>query len=135
MIYLRPHHLLCMQGFRGKGYSQEFVENMTIIVNKLKNDMNEEIVLIEKMDDICNFCPKMDKLSLQCETEKHIRELDQSVMNLLEIKYNEKYTMGKIVDILKKAITRSDFNKICENCSWKSLGYCEKGLEDLLNWI
>ena len=38
MIKLRPHHLLCTQGYSGKGYSREFVENMTEIVKSIKNE-------------------------------------------------------------------------------------------------
>ena len=37
MIKLRPHHLLCTQGYSGKVYSREFVENMTEIVKSIKN--------------------------------------------------------------------------------------------------
>ncbi|MDD7224175.1 MAG: DUF1284 domain-containing protein, partial [Lachnospiraceae bacterium] len=33
MITLRPHHLLCTQGYSGKGYSDDFVENMDKIVD------------------------------------------------------------------------------------------------------
>ena len=39
MIKLRPHHLLCTQGYSGKGYSREFVENMTEIVKSIKNEI------------------------------------------------------------------------------------------------
>ncbi|MBE6006046.1 MAG: DUF1284 domain-containing protein [Sarcina sp.] len=30
-VRLRPHHLLCLQNFRGRGYSPEFVQRMTEI--------------------------------------------------------------------------------------------------------
>lgn len=35
LIHLRPHHLLCLQAFRGKGYSEDFVKKMTEVLNKL----------------------------------------------------------------------------------------------------
>ena len=34
-IKLRPHHLLCTQGYSGKGYSEEFVEHMNEVVAML----------------------------------------------------------------------------------------------------
>ena len=44
MIKLRPHHLLCTQGYSGKGYSREFVENMTEIVKSIKNEKSTSTV-------------------------------------------------------------------------------------------
>lgn len=44
MIKLRPHHLLCTQGYSGKGYSREFVENMTEIVKSIKNKKSTSTV-------------------------------------------------------------------------------------------
>lgn len=52
MIKLRPHHLLCTQGYSGKGYSKEFVENMTGIVELIKKE-NAQVQLIFSEDDIC----------------------------------------------------------------------------------
>lgn len=53
MIKLRPHHLLCTQGYSGKGYSREFVENMTEIVKSIKNE-KVQVQLIFSEDDICS---------------------------------------------------------------------------------
>ena len=35
-LRIRPHHLVCVCFFRGKGYSEEFVANMTETVGRLK---------------------------------------------------------------------------------------------------
>ena len=43
-IKLRPHHLLCTQGYSGKGYSEEFVEHMNEVVAMLRR---EEPTLID----------------------------------------------------------------------------------------
>lgn len=134
MIYLRPHHLLCMQGFRGKGYSDEFVKNMTTIVKQLKEKPIEEIKLVEKRDDICKFCPKMDQLKMMCQSDQHVLELDFEVMKTLELEYNTSYTMEFIISIMKLKLKRINFNEICEKCSWKLLGFCEEGLEEKLQW-
>ena len=37
-LHLRPHHLLCLQTFVGRGYSEEFVEHMTLVKKQLATD-------------------------------------------------------------------------------------------------
>jgi len=56
---LRPHHLLCTQGYSGKGYSDDFVQNMTAITNRLRNEAGIVINIVFSTDDICAKCPQM----------------------------------------------------------------------------
>ena len=37
-LHLRPHHLLCLQTFVGRGYSEEFVEHMALVKRQLTAD-------------------------------------------------------------------------------------------------
>ena len=64
MIHLRPHHLLCLQAFRGKGYSESFVKKMTEVhamppvfdqnvMKELKNRGIHERVLSGIPDELC----------------------------------------------------------------------------------
>ena len=57
MIHLRPHHLLCLQAFRGKGYSESFVKKMTEVHAMLRENPKLEIRLAEGADDLCAACP------------------------------------------------------------------------------
>ena len=59
MIKLRPHHLLCTQGYSGKGYSDDFVENMDKIVDYLRNNEDAKIMLKFGDDDLCSRCPNI----------------------------------------------------------------------------
>ena len=45
-LHLRPHHLLCLQTFVGRGYSKEFVEHMTIVKRQLSTDPCTPIILV-----------------------------------------------------------------------------------------
>ena len=47
---LRGHNLLCIQGFVGKGYSPEFVANMTRVVDSLGR--NARIEVVAEPDDL-----------------------------------------------------------------------------------
>ena len=52
---LRAHHGMCLYFFRGKGYSGEFVKNMSAMKAILEG--NTEICLMDSADDICAACP------------------------------------------------------------------------------
>lgn len=71
---LRPHHLMCTQGYSGKGYSQNFVDNMDYVTNILRNDKNTLIDLVFSTDDICNSCPNMLGVDL-CNTNNKVKTI------------------------------------------------------------
>jgi len=50
-IRLRPHHMLCMLTYIGKGYSSSFVSNYNNIARRLS--AGEDIEIIDGPDDIC----------------------------------------------------------------------------------
>ena len=82
---LRPHHLLCTQGYSGKGYSEEFVENMTIITDYLRNNINAVADIVFSTDDICGKCPHMLGDNL-CERNDKVNMLDKKVISYFNIK-------------------------------------------------
>src|SRR5574344_2151191 len=100
MITLRPHHLLCTQGYSGKGYSDDFVENMDKIVDYLRNNEDAKIMLKFGDDDLCSRCPNMDDKKL-CRTEEKVRRFDEKTVkyfNLCEKEYLlQRYSMKKIL--------------------------------------
>ena len=67
---LRPHHLLCTQGYSGKGYSPEFVKNMDAVVRRLRTEQKTPIELVFSTDDLCSCCPDM----LACDITPEILE-------------------------------------------------------------
>ncbi len=66
-IRLRGHHLLCLLGYRGMGYSEQFTANMTEVYNTLRQNPDTYIKLVEGPDEICSHYPK-DK-SGHCEED------------------------------------------------------------------
>ena len=54
---LRAHNLLCIQGFVGKGYSPEFVANMTRVIESLGNDA--PVTVTASPDVLCSACPNL----------------------------------------------------------------------------
>ncbi|WP_439343967.1 DUF1284 domain-containing protein [Vacuolonema iberomarrocanum] len=50
-IRVRPHHLLCLLTYSGKGYSPAFIANYDAIAARLSK--GEDIVIVCGPDDIC----------------------------------------------------------------------------------
>ena len=50
-IHLRPHHLLCLLTYVGKGYGDAFIRNYDRIAQRLS--MGEAIMVVDGPDDIC----------------------------------------------------------------------------------
>ena len=57
-LILRGHHLLCLQGFQGYGYDENFVKNMAEINQSRKLD-DTTISITNEADDICKACPNL----------------------------------------------------------------------------
>lgn len=67
VLLLRPHHLLCIQNYRGHGYSTGFHEKMSAVISTLKSSNGAAVKLIEGADDLCIACPHLRDGS--CESE------------------------------------------------------------------
>ncbi|KAA5806948.1 DUF1284 domain-containing protein [Thermoanaerobacterium thermosaccharolyticum] len=131
-MIIRGHHLLCMLGFKGLGYDEEFIKNMDKIVKKLKNDGDVFIKLVDNVDNICEQCP--NNFSGVCKNEHHkdsIKEMDDAVLESIHIKPGESMKYSEIMANIKLFMTEDIMNDICRNCSWKEYEYCVDGLKNL----
>lgn len=71
VLHLRPHHLLCIQNYRGHGYSPGFHEKMTSVIALLQSADGAAIELTEGADDLCAACPHCRGHA--CESENPAR--------------------------------------------------------------
>ena len=122
MIKLRPHHLLCTQGYSGKGYSREFVENMTEIVKSIKNE-KVQVQLIFSEDDICSKCPNLSENNI-CKSET-VNIIDNKVIKYFELE-EKIYEYESLIRYIKSHITKEIMDDICGNCEWYSISKCKK---------
>lgn len=128
MINIRPHHLLCIHGFRGKGYSDGFVKSMTNIVNEIKGNKDIKLNITYSVDDICYNCPNKIGENL-CTGQEKILTLDGEVVKILNLA-EKAYSYKELYEKIKSNLTESDFARICSTCEWYSLGYCKEGIFD-----
>lgn len=111
---LRPHHLICLNFFRGYGYSDEFTKRLREIVEGLNS---EEILVVFGGDDICVVCPYFDKI---CEKEPEVTEIDYLASKLLEINFGDIIMFSEIERKIPEII--GIWRKYaCDGCEWENV--------------
>jgi uncharacterized protein len=125
---LRAHHLLCILGFRGLGYSDAFVENMTKVVGKLGNDPEVMVTIIAEPDDICSACPHLTGDG--CDGGGKSR--DESLLTLLKMEEGDTMSLADAYARAAECLTPALMSaSVCYGCEWVDHGYCAEGLAAL----
>ena len=119
MIRLRAHHGMCLYYFKGKGYSDTFVENMCRYKELLEND-DPVIELTAATDDLCAVCPHNHEQL--CDTAAKVLNYDKKVLELCNLREGEKISYNDFSAKIKSRIIKSGKRpKICGNCQWSDL--------------
>ena len=126
MIYLRPHHLLCTQGYSGKGYSDGFVSHMNEVVDALRNQPGTKITLTFSTDTLCSCCPHKEGEDL-CDTQEKVKRFDQKVVDYFGLEEKE-YTYQDLIRRIDADMTEEMLADICEGCSWFPISACRKNI-------
>ncbi|KMT20933.1 DUF1284 domain-containing protein [Clostridium cylindrosporum] len=123
MLKLRPHHIVCLNFYKGIGYSENFVSNMDLIVNKIKNNPETKILICSQADDICKECPHLQ--IGKCTCEDNISKIDKNASYYLNLEVNSIYKYNELVKLRNKYLTKANFEKICKDCQWYKDGVCK----------
>jgi hypothetical protein len=120
-----------MQGFQGYGYSEEFSENMTKVINFIKNNPEESIEIIAKCDSICSACPNKNpakKICIKKENERIKKE--KKLAEFLNIELDKTYKIVPLFNLVNQKISSKKTAKkiYCGGCLWyeKCLWYQSK---------
>ena len=116
-LILRGHHLLCLQGFQGYGYDENFVKNMKEINQARKLD-DTTISITNEADDICKACPNLkNNLCENNAQNERIISMDNEVLSKLNStkEYNAAYLFKKVENIFN---SKEKVNNICSKCKW-----------------
>ncbi len=115
---IRPHHGLCLAFFRGKGYSEEFVENMTRMQKAL--EANAAVCLTEKTDGICAACP--NNQDGVCATAEKVARYDREVLRHCGLSTGDTLPFRELEARVRETILLpGKREEICGDCQWSGL--------------
>ncbi len=128
LFRLRGHHLLCLLGYRGMGYSAEYTENMTRLHSTLRMHPETQVELVAGPDDLCRHFP--DDQPYHCE-EQTVHERDTAVLERMGLKPGDRLPWRTLEDRLATAFIPGDIPRLCSTCPWLGYGVCEDGVRRL----
>lgn len=129
MIELRAHHLLCLFGWRGRGYDEEFTDNFNKLIEDLK--LNPMVRLVEGADDVCAACPNLDNDCCRAPEYGHGAKagpIDGRVLERLGVAHGETHCFAELIELVRAKIQPSEISDICGGCAWLKHGWCADGL-------
>lgn len=128
---LRAHHLLCLLGFRGLGYSPEFVANLSAIHHRLRRCPEEHVAVVDGADAICSACPHLVEDGGACARGDGPETRDRAVLERLRSQSGECGSWSAWQRRLAASFDAEALAQVCAGCGWRSLGYCREGLDAL----
>jgi hypothetical protein len=128
-IKIRAHHILCMQGFQGLGYSEEFIINMARITEKIQKNPSFFIKVITEADSICKHCPHLQKDVCNMGTDSGEGIRDISVLKELDMDSGSLISSAQLT-IFTDNLSPKIVKTICGKCRWQKdcLYFLEKCL-------
>ncbi|MDA3730130.1 DUF1284 domain-containing protein [Niameybacter massiliensis] len=124
VLKLRPHHINCIFFYEGKGYSEDFVSNMTQIVEQLRKDKEQLVLLEKRSDSLCKACPYLEDSI--CRSSQKVELLDQGTLDKYKLEEYKVYPFKQIIDEIYSGYSYELFSSICSSCEWYKKGVCSK---------
>lgn len=120
-IKIRAHHFLCMQGFQGYGYDDNFTNHLCSVIEQLKAKPNTSVQVVAECDEICVGCP--NRIDNQCQTSTdsnhNIKNMDLKILTLTEIKPDDIIEVSQMIARVNYTFkTRAQLEDICGDCQW-----------------
>ena len=123
-VRLRPHHMLCTQGYSGRGYDSSFTANMTAITTFLRDNTVQFVEITFSTDDICQKCPQMIEVGL-CKRNDKVKRFDQKVTAYFGLE-NKMYNYQALVSEINTKMTEAMMDDICGDCQWYPISACKR---------
>ncbi len=125
-IRLRPHHLLCLLTYVGKGYSAAFTANYDAIAARI--GAGEAVLIVKGPDDIC--APLLSGTEPHCHRNSVIERDRLALRDLGELldvppAIGEQVVLGpELLRQMRQAFAAGITRAACAGCEWH--GLCSK---------
>lgn len=130
MTELRPHHVVCLAAFIGRGYSPEFIEAFQRL-QALYLNPETRVELVRGPDTACRACPNLS--DGRCALDDHaVAVLDERVRVALSLAQTE-YTTGELHHRLADYLADHDLAELCGECRWRDEVDCAAVIDQRLN--
>jgi len=119
---IRAHHLLCIQGFQGYGYSRNFAANMSQVIKDLNSNPDMEVEVIDECDVICSQCPHNKEEICQKNPDSALKakDIDNRVLKKLGLKNGISGRARDYFSLVNKNLKNVlDVQDVCGDCDWK----------------
>jgi hypothetical protein len=123
IIKLRPHHLLCLQAFKGLGYSRSFIQKASEL-SKLLNQKTTLVRVVIRADDLCLACPNLKEEKCLKDNQR-VEKLDRTVIEFTNLKLDHLYPASYLKVLIRKTFNPTLIAKICNGCEWLKSGICQ----------
>ncbi|MEW5323144.1 DUF1284 domain-containing protein [Geobacillus thermoleovorans] len=133
-VRLRGHHLLCVHGFRGMGYSLSFVEKMWEIVARIRDENDDFLIeVVAALDEACLACPHHGETACEAgpDSDAHVRSLDGNVIRHLGLEPGNVYWKSELIRRTAERVKPDDLDELCRHCSWLPYGVCKEGIANV----
>ncbi len=119
IIRIRPHHVLCIQNFTGKGYDKDFTNNMKNVITMLNNNPDTLIRLFPEEDCLCAECPHNFG---GCHKKEQVRIIDKKMLDSCGYKSGEVVSWNDVTLKVKSAVFKAGrLREICGSCQWADI--------------
>lgn len=121
LLVIRAHHLCCIQGFQGYGYSPAFVVNMRAVISDIEFFPSRHLKLITECDAICVSCPSKRECMIQESVpSRRIRQMDLAVLEKLELEDGTIIKADEAFRLINSKLNKtSDIEEVCGTCKWR----------------
>jgi hypothetical protein len=122
-IRLRPHHLLCMLTYAGKGYSPAFTANYDVIAGRIAR--GEDILIVEGPDDVC--APLLGDDDAHCWRDSvtkrdQLASRDLTLLLARPIQAGQRLALSStLLSRMRQAFAKNRTREACLGCEWNTL--------------
>ena len=107
---------------REKATAVRFVKNMTAVVERLRKDPDEELLLVAEPDMICANCPNRTETNECVHNHNRVVNKDRRVIEFFGLEENRVYTYREMCRHARAAMNMDFFMENCGKCDWRKQG-------------